>query len=286
MSGTGRLGPHERRAARADPVLAGVEDGLMLALRRAQAAPSPLRAAIVAASAAFALVIDWATGSRTSAMLEYAVAASLGAWLCGLWRAGAILVTALLVSTVTLHTDGDEPAWQVWTNSALGFATLVLVMVVVAALRRHIDRAEFMAHVDPLTGCWSRGALLDALDHAVHGAHRTGAPLSVLYLDLDRLKRVNDTEGHAAGDAVIARFATVVMRHARRSDVLGRVGGDEFLVICPASDLAAARRFAQRLVADPELPDVSIGITELRDGQTASQLLAEADAEMYRAKGR
>ena len=76
------------------------------------------------------------------------------------------------------------------------------------------------------------------------------------------------------------------MRHGRRSDVFGRVGGDEFLVICPSTDGAAARRLAERVLADPELPDVSIGVAELTPASRREQLLAEADAAMYRAKGR
>lgn len=285
MNGVDGRNAHELGPAQAD-VLARLEDRVMVALRRAQRAPPLVRMAIVVSIAACALAIDWLTGSGTSAMLEYAVAAAIGAWLCGLLRAGVIILGTLLLSAVVAQAGDHEMSWQMWTNAALRSATLVLVMVVVAALRRHIDRAEFMAHVDPLTGSWSRWALLDNLEHAVHAAHRSGAPLTVLYLDLDRLKAINDTEGHAVGDAVIARFAGVVLRHARRSDVLGRMGGDEFLLICPSTDAAAAHRFAERLRADPDLPAVSIGIAQWRTGRTPSQLLAEADAAMYRAKGR
>lgn len=259
----------------------------MRTLRRAQHAPTLVRAAIVLGVAGLALAVDWLTGADTPAMLEYAIAAAVAAWLFGLHRAAVVVSVTLLFSVViTVRIDDGMPAWQLWVNAAIRSATLLLIMVVVAALRRYIERAEFVAHVDPLTGCWSRGALLDGLDLAVHQAHRTGAPLSVLYLDLDRLKAVNDTLGHAAGDEVIRRFATVVVRHARRSDVFGRVGGDEFLVICPATDRVAARRLAERVLADPELPDVSIGVAQLAPGRTAEQLLADADAEMYRAKGR
>lgn len=287
MNGVEGPAARDRARSRCGDALDQVEDRVMMALRRVQRASTPARAAIVLSMALVALLIDWATGTETSAMLEYAIAAAAAGWLCGVTRA-AVVVTATLMAATVLHLSRDEglPMWQTWVNGGIRAATVLLVVVVVAALRRHIDRAEFVAHVDPLTGCWSRGALLDNLEHAVHHAHRTGLPLSVLFLDLDRLKLVNDTEGHAAGDAVIRRFARVVMSHARRSDVFGRVGGDEFLVICPATDGAAARRLAERILRDPDLPSVSIGVAELTRKQTAGQLLVEADQAMYRAKSR
>lgn len=287
VNGVEGPGAPVRDTPRHENALTRIEDRVMAVLRRVQRAPTPARASIVISVALLAVLIDGVTGADTSAMLEYAIAASVAAWLCGIYRAAAI-VTVMLALAVALTLGAEEhlPIWQVGVNTAIRAATLLLIMVVVASLRRHIDRAEFVAHVDPLTGGWSRGALLDGLELAVHQAHRTGAPLSVLYLDLDRLKVVNDTLGHAAGDDVIRRFAMVVMRHARRSDVFGRVGGDEFLVICPCTDVPAARRLAERILADPELPDVSIGVAQWMPGRTAAQLLADADAAMYRAKAR
>jgi diguanylate cyclase (GGDEF)-like protein len=277
----------ERHTARGDHALTRIEDRLMAGLRRAQGARALVRASIVIAASLLALAIDWVTGADTSAMFEYAIAAAVAAWLCVMSRAALVVAAMLVLSTVlTAIVDDPLPDWQLWANSALRAATLLLILVVVASLRRHIERAEFVAHVDPLTGSWSRGALLDGLELSVHQAHRSGAQLSVLYLDLDRLKSVNDTLGHAAGDEVIRRFAAVVMRHARRSDVFGRVGGDEFLVICPDTDGQAAHRLAERILVDPDLPDVSIGVAELAPGRTSAQLLAEADAAMYRAKAR
>ena len=204
VEGPGGLG---RQATRHDSAVGRAEDRVMDALRRAQRAGTPVRASIVLGVAALALVVDWVTGPDTPAMLEYAIAASVAAWLCGLHRAAVVVSATLLFSVVlTLRIDDGMPAWQLWVNAAIRAATLLLVMVVVAALRRHIDRAEFVAHVDPLTGAGRAVRCSTDSTSLSHQANRTGAPLSVLYLDLDRLKAVNDTLGHAAGDEVIRRF--------------------------------------------------------------------------------
>ena len=109
------------------------------------------------------------------------------------------------------------------------------------------EDARRLATVDTLTGLLNRRAFLDALERESARSERHAYPLSVLLLDVDHFKRVNDTYGHAAGDAVLQGFARVLSSVARRSDVVGRWGGEEFVVALPQTGAAGARVAAERV---------------------------------------
>jgi diguanylate cyclase (GGDEF)-like protein len=147
---------------------------------------------------------------------------------------------------------------------------------------------------DALTGAFSRGYVLFCLERLVV---RRAFPFSVAVLDLDGFKAVNDTYGHDAGDAVLVEFAETIARLIRPGDVLGRFGGDEFLVIWPGTAGGDAARAAERIrgvLAQRgfhlrEIPavvhlTVSVGVAEAWPGCTPSQLLRAADVSLYRAK--
>jgi len=148
---------------------------------------------------------------------------------------------------------------------------------------------------DALTGVYAKVALLERLEEEVHRGRRYGDAFSVLLLDLDYFKSVNDAFGHARGDASLTEFVARVQRAARNSDVLFRYGGDEFVLFLPRTTHEQAKVLAERLVemvtgapfsGHPPLSlSVSIGVATLpEDGATAEELLARADARMYEAK--
>jgi diguanylate cyclase (GGDEF)-like protein/PAS domain S-box-containing protein len=150
---------------------------------------------------------------------------------------------------------------------------------------------------DPLTGLHNRRYLDDALDHAVASVARSGQPLSVVALDLDRFKDINDTHGHAAGDRVLLRAAEVLRAHVRASDIVGRVGGEEFIVCLPGatlrSALARAEEWRAALAGTSVRGDdgtsvrctVSIGVAEHHHAdETIAETLRRADAALYEAK--
>ena len=145
---------------------------------------------------------------------------------------------------------------------------------------------------DALTGLPNRTLVLDRLRHAVARARRSGRPAAVLFCDLDGFKAVNDGHGHERGDAVLCAVAARLTEAARASDTVGRLAGDEFVVVC--EDLEgedAVRDIAARLRAAVARPvgglavDVSIGGALWRDGDDAAALLQRADAAMYAVKG-
>jgi diguanylate cyclase (GGDEF)-like protein len=152
---------------------------------------------------------------------------------------------------------------------------------------RLIERLAATARTDPLTGLANRRAFEQALQQRL--AAEFPEPFSVIMLDVDGLKQVNDARGHAAGDAVLKRVAAVLSGHLRESDVVTRWGGDEFVLLMPGMDQVGAVSLARRVSATLKDPDdaagaisVSIGTASFpADGGTADSLLASADRSMY-----
>lgn len=162
--------------------------------------------------------------------------------------------------------------------------------------RKQVARQlEYLAFHDVLTGLPNRVLLLDRLRQALVLARRRMRATGLLLLDLDRFKEINDTQGHSVGDAVLVAVSRVFLAALRQGESIARVGGDEFVVLAPDVDQAAAERIAERLVAALRMPlavngqsfslGVSIGIARSPgDGDTAEILLRHADIAMYRAK--
>lgn len=158
------------------------------------------------------------------------------------------------------------------------------------------DELTWMATHDPLTDLLNRRAFYEHAEREAARARRTNLPLSILVIDADEFKAVNDSFGHQAGDEALRRIATICKVHLRTNDIVGRIGGEEFAALMPGADAALARHVAERLReaicgAPVEHPDgtidlsVSIGVTEYRPWQeTVIDGIARADEAMYRAK--
>jgi diguanylate cyclase (GGDEF)-like protein len=161
-------------------------------------------------------------------------------------------------------------------------------------LRSALQLVEQDAATDALTGQANRRALDGVLKHQVELADRLGQPFSVLLLDIDHFKQINDRHGHGVGDETLRAFAARVGEHLRQGDVCARYGGEEFVVVLPGTRLAAARDVAERLrqgIAGGALlqapllsATVSIGAAEHVPGQTVQELLNAADGAVYAAK--
>jgi diguanylate cyclase (GGDEF)-like protein len=152
-------------------------------------------------------------------------------------------------------------------------------------------RLADLAVTDALTGARNRAEFLRLAEAAAMRAQTSGMPLMLLYLDIDRFKRLNDSHGHAAGDRVLRAMADVLRQVLRHDDVFGRLGGEEFGVLLPDQDetqaLALAIRLRKRLAEVPR-PDgrltVSVGIARLRERESLPQALNRADLAMLEAK--
>ena len=152
-----------------------------------------------------------------------------------------------------------------------------------------------------MTGLYNRRKLDEEIAEEYARAKRSHLPLSVIMMDIDRFKSVNDNLGHQAGDRVLSEFANILRRTIREVDLVGRWGGEEFMIQCPGTDLGGAVSLAEKLretIASREHQDVgcgdvfedggrmtgSFGVTDLRPNETLDEMIKRADDALYRAK--
>jgi diguanylate cyclase (GGDEF)-like protein len=165
----------------------------------------------------------------------------------------------------------------------------------VGRLKRRLEESEALADKDPLTPLLNRRALLRELGRVRTFSQRYGAPASLVYFDLDGFKSVNDRYGHAAGDAALAAVADRLLAQVRQSDIVARMGGDEFAVILVQADQGIAEAKAKALAhaierepirfGDWTAPlHISYGVRQISPELAPEALVAEADAAMYAAK--
>jgi diguanylate cyclase (GGDEF)-like protein len=162
-------------------------------------------------------------------------------------------------------------------------------------LKARVAELERLTALDTLTPLFNRRHLMQELDRWCWRAHRYGGSFGLLYLDVDRLKTVNDTHGHAAGDSVICAIAKALTEATRKSDIVARIGGDEFAILLDqinSSQLyekaASMRKLFTAFPAKTQGPslqiDVSVGLCPIESGSRASEVLIEADRSMYADK--
>lgn len=204
--------------------------------------------------------------------------------------AGLSFVGAVFLA---VRLSGDSTA--VWVMAALGAA---LAGVRIGAAQERLRRQTV---TDPLTALYNRRYLFSHLEYEVERARRYQSPVSLLILDVDSFKKINDTMGHMAGDAILKEIARVIKGTIRRSDWAARWGGEEFGVVLPSTDCQSALMIAERLRREIEarvqeaLPaskrrpiTVSIGLSTsscLRGSEEgADDIVGRADQAMYRAK--
>ncbi len=159
------------------------------------------------------------------------------------------------------------------------------------------EKLKSLANTDDLTGLLTRRAFFQQAQAALAFADRSGEPLSIAIVDLDYFKAVNDRHGHASGDRVLADFAATMTKNLRASDLVGRLGGEEFAILCPATGSFETARLLDRLRAKVDGSSGTIsfredgctfsaGVDECREGDTLESLMARADAALYEAKAR
>ena len=300
MAGVNRLAPHHRQFMAG---FASVVLGLWWALRGRKKWFYPVAWGYqIAALAEYAAAWFWAPQDELRLLwlmvnvpgVYILLGQRVGAWvtavcLAAVWwgnarnpvpysgNAQATLTVGLLYLAVFFH---------VYANRSLSYFK---------RMREANQRLHFLAHHDALTGVLNARAYADQAQRHMTLARRQGAPCAVLFVDLDHFKRVNDTHGHAAGDVVLRSVAETLTQRLRSSDVLGRVGGEEFCALLPHTDLAAALRVAEGLREAVEAlrPDIgtqrlcitaSIGVACDPGTGSLQSIQHAADEAMYRAK--
>lgn len=247
--------------------------------------------AAVTASLVLVLVValvDRVTGPDLSVTAGYMLAVLI---VTAVMRQPIPDLVALLCAGVGVALSLGQPgAGGLATEMASGVSRLIVLMVTShlgGLLLVMVDTLEHAATTDPMTGLLNRRGLMAMLDTAIAQADRRGTEITVVAFDLDGLKRVNDEEGHHAGDALIRRFADVLRGEARAADHVARVGGDEFVVVMPNIDEQGARALENRLTAIPRTPSFGYGLSvRSPGGDDATTLLHAADLALVEAKQR
>jgi diguanylate cyclase (GGDEF)-like protein len=204
------------------------------------------------------------------------------------------------MASFQLHQPFFVPADQHWFSMKITPVhdvqeRLLVSHVDVTSLKAAELASTNLANVDALTGALSRLNFLNLAEQELQRSTRYGLPLMVLMMDLDHFKQINDRVGHAAGDAVLKRFVQTVSDVLRESDLMGRLGGEEFAVLLPNTAVEGGRALAQRIidsVQNSPVPvnhqlvayTVSIGAGCLSSENSFSSLLGVADIALYRAK--
>ena len=164
-----------------------------------------------------------------------------------------------------------------------------------ADLRAANARLFELATIDPLTGCANRRHFVARAQDLIALGRRSGAPVTLMIIDLDEFKRVNDIYGHPAGDTMLRMIGRIGREHIRATDLLGRIGGEEFALLMPDTDAEGAKHFAERLREAVGLEEahvegtilritISLGVAEQRPDESFDALYARADTALYAAK--
>jgi diguanylate cyclase (GGDEF)-like protein len=208
----------------------------------------------------------------------------------GTWETIAVVaLVAAAQAGVVLHQPGST--FDHWCDPV---ATMAVIAIVVRGLAsrnaRLVARLTHESRVDPLTGLLNRRALEERFAVELARAKRDQRPLSVVAVDIDHFKRINDEHGHQAGDRALVWVAAMLNEHTRGADIVARVGGEEFVIVLPGADGRSTHEFAERLRAaiedgDAEFPfTISAGVAAALAPSTAHTLLDAADRALYAAK--
>jgi diguanylate cyclase (GGDEF)-like protein len=212
-------------------------------------------------------------------------------------KAGWLPFHALYQASLS-SSDMAQVAAERAAAAALIYIPLAVVMDHLIRVWRQDERSLFeAAQFDSLTGAYARGFAVSLMQRALSRAIDDGKPLAVLMVDLDHFKRINDAHGHALGDVVLARTTRAIQSMLRADDIVGRFGGEEFVVLLPRADLQQAMGAAERCraaIESMEIPDApylsvtaSVGVAGFPDhGDQLDQLLNQSDQAMYAAKAR
>ncbi|HEY8998485.1 MAG TPA: GGDEF domain-containing protein [Edaphobacter sp.] len=198
-------------------------------------------------------------------------------------------------SSVEEGNSWGDPVWMstMMVIMVVGYITLMMY-VVFGILEMHANVAQ-VAGEDALTGAMNRRSLARHAAEELKRSERMGTPLAVIGADLDHFKQLNDTYGHGGGDVALCAFVELIREHLDGTDVIARMGGEEFVLLLPGRSLADAVRVADALRRSLEqmrvhyegrmmMTTVSMGITERRAGDSLNSLLKRADKLLYRAK--
>lgn len=193
---------------------------------------------------------------------------------------------------VTIQVRKGEDYRLVWRLLAAAAVVLLAVVLWVRKLRKMNRELERLSVTDRLTGLYNRMKLDDAIEREMQRASRFGTEFSIVLADVDHFKQVNDNHGHQVGDQVLIEIARLLQANTRETDIVGRWGGEEFMLVCPHTDREGALSLAQNILEKLQAHDfpavhqttASFGVATVRPNDQSKDIVARADTALYAAK--
>lgn len=239
--------------------------------------------------------IDYWLGFELSFSLFYLFPIAGASWYGGRAMGFGFAVAGASLWAVSDWASGHT--YSHWTaaywNAAVRLAYFAVVAELLSRLQQVLSRERQESETDALTGTFNRAGWFEAAEVELARARRNGEPVALAYIDLDDFKLVNDSLGHAEGDRVLGRVAAALRQSVRRSDVIARIGGDEFVILLPNVDSEMAKRLGDklhdaltRMVQAHRWPvGFSIGLAAFSTPpQSVQEMVTLADRTMYAAK--
>lgn len=236
-------------------------------------------------------------------LLIYVLAFAIFPGRYGLFWAGSIYILLIAIGALSIGSRvlaGEmRSELYVLAHFYLSNGAIILLLLMFTRIKEQYLRARLLADAmallattDPLTGLYNRRQFLSTLNYEIEKVRRYNRPLSLIMFDLDHFKLINDSYGHTAGDQVLQEVARRVQQTLRTTDIIGRWGGEEFVVLMPETTLRQAKLAAEQLrqaIAKQPIGQfgtitISLGVTACACQDTANALLERADSALYQAK--
>lgn len=272
---------------RSDVVLAWLSD----ALERL----TPWTAVLVGVVAIVALgVVDYITGPELAFSIFYLAPVATASWAAGA-RAGiplaAVAAATWAIADVAAGREYTHPLIPAW-NGVTRLGMFAFVAILISQLHSSVRRHQLLARTDPLTGAANARAFMEEAALELARSRRYRAPVTIVYIDLDDFKRINDDQGHGGGDAVLQAVARHLRERTRSTDLVARLGGDEFALLLRDTDADGAAALLPSLQAraedaQPAPVGLSIGAVTYREAPSGvDEMIRAADDLMYVVKQR
>jgi len=236
-------------------------------------------------------ILDYATGAELAFSIFYLFPVGIAAWYLG-WEAGVALsiLSALawyVADAFTRTVPYENPFIPAW-NTGVRLMTFLIVTVLINALHTILEREALNARIDPLTGAPNTRAFYEAAEIQISLLKRYQRPFSILYLDIDNFKELNDARGHSAGDSALKVVTQTLKQILRTGDTVARLGGDEFAILLTEADARAAEIVSTRIqsaIRSKLTLTCSIGaLTCVAPPASVDELIRRVDHLMYEAK--
>ncbi len=240
-------------------------------------------------------VVRYLTGPEWALSLFYFFPICIVTWLAGR-GAGILMALVSALSWLTadlLIIDVFSTPWVPYLNETFRLVVFLVIVLLLSELNRNLETQKRLARTDDLTAIANRRAFYELARMELNRAHRFKRCFSLAYLDLDNFKAVNDLFGHNKGDQVLRFVANTIKDNTRNTDIIARMGGDEFAILLPETDMESAFSFTRKLAAQlidimqaKEFPvTFSIGIVAFQGlPSDIDEIIKEADSVMYAAK--